>query len=1205
MRAFECSSGLAWLSVWMLALLCAVAPVHADTYERIEHNIRFDAPEGWVPRPTRDEGIVLDLSNITGSERIYITADQWPELTYDDALDRIRQELDDPFSIRAVESATVAGLPGRLVTGRQRAGRDWVRHWVYVLLHGQGVYKVHVIVSHADKERALRLLENAALGFQLADLAADPPAVGEQAPEPVRRHVDAVAGFELALGERWWAGLGNGERDERALFQTVHSSGARLAVYAFCAPEGVAPAALEAALLAGIRLEPDSPDMTGIERGDDTLDAAYSLTGLDGVDVYGRVHLVTGDRCAWLVDVWGGTRAAVRERMTDVTLGLRVDEAAIRPDALDPATQAFFINEAGLFLFAEKRYAPAADLFVAANELKPDREVLTNALSALNFSDQYARARVLLDRQSIERDDTELLSWSAWIDYHRGARDAAVETYEILFNIDGYRNDEDLTAYLRALAALGQFDEAHAAYAAYGSNPPSDELRQAALDVYIQQGDVPAALAAADAYVDAAPFNVGRALVRLRALDRLSEHERLVAGAQALIDAGHAGSGTYYWLGVGLTKLRRYQAAQEAIEAALRFDPADEELLDYQRYLAGELGTGGQLSYRDHIPFVQPPATVLKAAAQVDEVPAEGADAVFVYRIISHDYQPGRYRRYSEHGRVRVLSLGGLRQYGTLEFAYDPTLYRAFVNRIEVWDGGRIVARGQLQDAYYADSTNGDQADFLRTLYIPVPGLKPGRELEFVVTMETLGDGSHFPIKRAYLSLGEPVGYSAVTLAGDLAALDHNAFGVGVREDGDALVWDLFDPPVIDDEPYQQVYDRYLPWVMFGSTDADWASVAHDYLAMVDDKLGRRDEVQGLLAGLAEAPPGAVTDALVHAIRGELTYKAIEFGSRGLIPQTPAESLARRYGDCKDHAVLLQTALEAAGVPAVLALINIDESVVPTLPSLNQFDHMIVYLPGEQRFIDPTDKYLDPTISPPAGLAGRHALLLDREDPRLVQLGEYAAEHSAIRSDRTLTIGESATIRLSEAITFSGYPAASMRSSLTDIEPAGMADALQNWVTRNLGRVRLRHHAVRNLDDPKQPLVIEVDYEVVGQKPIVTGDGMSLYLRGIAEPNYLDIAASSRRVSPLHIDYPMLLESVTRVVPPPGLAVAVPQRKSTETAFGGWTQSFEQEGRDLLVSLRYQHRAGTYEAGRIGDFEDLLDSALEAGSTQIDLRRAP
>ena len=77
------------------------------------------------------------------------------------------------------------------------------------------------------------------------------------------------------------------------------------------------------------------------------------------------------------------------------------------------------------------------------------------------------------------------------------------------------------------------------------------------------------------------------------------------------------------------------------------------------------------------------------------------------------------------------------------------------------------------------------------------------------------------------------------------------------------------------------------------------------------------------------------------------------------------------------------------------------------------------------------------------------------------------------------------------------------------------------------------------------------------------------------------------------------------MVPPPGLAVAVPQRKSTETAFGGWTQSFEQEGRDLLVSLRYQHRAGTYEAGRIGDFEDLLDSALEAGSTQIDLRRAP
>jgi hypothetical protein len=80
-------------------------------------------------------------------------------------------------------------------------------------------------------------------------------------------------------------------------------------------------------------------------------------------------------------------------------------------------------------------------------------------------------------------------------------------------------------------------------------------------------------------------------------------------------------------------------------------------------------------------------------------------------------------------------------------------------------------------------------------------------------------------------------------------------------------------------------------------------------------------------------------------VQKELHYEAIEFGRRAYVPKTARETLRDRYGDCKDHAVLLVSMLNAVGVPAELALVNINQRVLPELPNIDQFDHMIVSVP--------------------------------------------------------------------------------------------------------------------------------------------------------------------------------------------------------------------------------------------------------------------
>ena len=76
----------------------------------------------------------------------------------------------------------------------------------------------------------------------------------------------------------------------------------------------------------------------------------------------------------------------------------------------------------------------------------------------------------------------------------------------------------------------------------------------------------------------------------------------------------------------------------------------------------------------------------------------------------------------------------------------------------------------------------------------------------------------------------------------------------------------------------------------------------------------------------------------------QVRYTGVEFGSARLIPEFPAETLRRRFGDCKDKSPLLIAALRASGIDAYLALLSAgdDQDVSAELPGLGMFNHAIV-----------------------------------------------------------------------------------------------------------------------------------------------------------------------------------------------------------------------------------------------------------------------
>ena len=90
---------------------------------------------------------------------------------------------------------------------------------------------------------------------------------------------------------------------------------------------------------------------------------------------------------------------------------------------------------------------------------------------------------------------------------------------------------------------------------------------------------------------------------------------------------------------------------------------------------------------------------------------------------------------------------------------------------------------------------------------------------------------------------------------------------------------------------------------------------------------------------------------IVARLHKEVRYTGLEFGEAALQPQTATEVLKRHYGDCKDKAAMLVAMLRAEGIDADMALVDSGPGVdlTPELPGMNQFDHAIVYLPGDER----------------------------------------------------------------------------------------------------------------------------------------------------------------------------------------------------------------------------------------------------------------
>lgn len=217
---------------------------------------------------------------------------------------------------------------------------------------------------------------------------------------------------------------------------------------------------------------------------------------------------------------------------------------------------------------------------------------------------------------------------------------------------------------------------------------------------------------------------------------------------------------------------------------------------------------------------------------------------------------------------------------------------------------------------------------------------------------------------------------------------------------------------------------EFASWEEVARHAAELFSPVEDAAPSID-ALARRLRLEG-------ADEDARVLRAVRFVQDEVRYLGLEMGPHSHRPHAPAETLRRRFGDCKDKSALLVAVLRRLGVTAWPALVSTSArgTVEERLPSLFAFDHVIVAIRMGEALV-----FVDATASEQGGpVRGRaappyaRALLVDRGSPGFVPIPESRPEAPSTEVEETFLVADwKAPARLEVVTTYRGDDADEMR----------------------------------------------------------------------------------------------------------------------------------------------------------------------------------
>lgn len=594
----------------------------------------------------------------------------------------------------------------------------------------------------------------------------------------------------------------------------------------------------------------------------------------------------------------------------------------------------------------------------------------------------------------------------------------------------------------------------------------------------------------------------------------------------------------------------------------------------------------------DAAPFSAEPKAMLAAA---EAVPAGDAEVVVLLDEMQYIFGPDG--RSTSHWRLvfRVLDDSAVENWATVETEWAPWYHDRpdIAARVIGKDGSVHTLDAKAITESAARDESPDIFTDNRLLRAPLPGMATGAVIEQVITYRdhnplfetgTAGRmkfGRFAPVETTRLVIDAPaelpiryVNKSSPRIEPLKTESDGRqrvVFASGRIEPLEDLEWNL---------PYDE---SNVPYVAF-STGTSWQVAAQRYFEIVEKQLGDPAAVQGFLRSAIgkTTDPREIVKKSLAAIQKNIRYAGMEVGEGSIVPRTPKEVLALKYGDCKDKATLLVAMLRVAGIPAQVALLNAgtDLDIDAELPGLSRFNHVIVRVGGDDPFwVDPTDEY-SPVGVLPVSDQDRLVLIADAATTDLVRTPASESTANVTRETRTFLLADEGKSAVTEVTEATGAHESSLRRFAAMSDKKDYREAMETYVKDAYDAKALKDLSLTNPRDLSKPFRLTLEVAEAGRGS--TGDidaAVAIFPSSLVDalpwslrfmPDDED-EPETPRTRDFVLTTPYVKEFQYRIVPPPGyVARTLPPSETRELGTATLETKYEVAGDGaVMATLRF------------------------------------
>ncbi|MFQ6573449.1 DUF3857 domain-containing transglutaminase family protein [Pseudomonas sp. UM16] len=349
------------------------------------------------------------------------------------------------------------------------------------------------------------------------------------------------------------------------------------------------------------------------------------------------------------------------------------------------------------------------------------------------------------------------------------------------------------------------------------------------------------------------------------------------------------------------------------------------------------------------------------------------------------------------------------------------------------------------------------------------------------------------------------------------------------------------------------------------STFDDYSTFAKAYAARA------KSEVTPAIRELAQAltakhdNPRDKALALGDWVRRNIRYVAVYIGAGGVVPHAADTVLSNRYGDCKDHVVLLEALLAAVNIDSTAALVNLGNAyTLPKVPTLGVINHVITYIPSLDLYLDSTAEaiasgYLPvPVLDKPTLLA------------RTGTLGRTpATQPSKVENSTTFKITSSGAAEFQHESKIEGWAAELNRWGMRNMPPA-QRDLMVQQILAAYGQTGSGKASSDSLDG-SGPFAVHIDgrSENLANLPGPIGVPTLSSLAGGIAQNVFGFVAEKQRTQAFTCISGVTEEQARFEFPADVQIIASPKAVKIKDQYLDYSAEYRREGNSVVVNRRF------------------------------------